>query len=485
MRIEFKKNVLLIGFGAVGRCFLPLLFKKLRVAPARVTVIDMADPGDALRPWLAKGVSFKKMRITPRNLKRTLAICLNPGDLVVDLSRDIDCFAMLDGARARGAFYINASIEGWPQEPAEAAGRRGTMPEYQKYARLLSMKAAWRKGQLTAVLDHGANPGLISHFARRGLLDLAERILRDGLAARRSRKHIEECLAGQAWGPLAMSLGIKAIHCSEIDTQTPEHPKSPREFVGTWSVEGMAEESTASAEIGWGTHEKTFPPGAIVPCYGPQNQIVLPHMGMNTLARSWVPNREFAGMIITHGESFTLSHYLTVCGPGGQACYRPTVCYVYLPPNETMTSLHELRCRGYRLHPERRILRGEIILGQDIMGALLMGHACGAWWTGSILDIGAARRILPGHNATALQVAAGVIAAAAWMVQNPAQGLCFPEDLPCDDILATALPYLGRFVSRPCPWSPLTGIRQFYAGSAENIPDMSDAWQFKNFLVPP
>ena len=32
----------------------------------------------------------------------------------------------------------------------------------------------------TAVLEHGANPGLISHFTKQGLLDIGKKALKDG-----------------------------------------------------------------------------------------------------------------------------------------------------------------------------------------------------------------------------------------------------------------------------------------------------------------
>ncbi|MFA7158269.1 MAG: saccharopine dehydrogenase C-terminal domain-containing protein [Kiritimatiellia bacterium] len=478
----FYKKILLLGYGTVGRCFLPLLMRKVRVTPENVTVIDMADPGGALGPMTRSGIAFKILRITRHNLDRVLAAHAGPGDLIVDLARNIDCFAILARARDRGALYLNASIEGWPPEPGPGQSCAAA-PEYQKYTRLLAMQSSWAQGQPTAVLDHGANPGLISHFARAGLRDLALRALREGRVARRRRKNIENSLANRDWAALALGMGVRVIHCSETDTQTPARPKSDGQFVGTWSVEGLAEESVAPAEIGWGTHEKELPPRATLPYYGPQNQIILPRMGMNTLARSWVPGGEFAGMIITHGESFTLSNLLTLRSPGGAVRYRPSVYYVYLPPNETMASLHELRCRGYRISARRRVMRNEIRRGRDSMGALIMGHAFKSWWTGSILGIDAARRILPGHNATAIQVAAGAVAAAAWIIKNPAEGLRFPEDLPFEEILAAARAWLGKFVSRPCAWSPLDAGRFYRPESAASPADRNCEWQFNSFLI--
>ena len=283
---------------------------------------------------------------------------------------------------------------------------------------------------------------------------------------------------------LARELGVRVIHCSEWDTQRAARPKRPDEFVATWSVEGMWEESISPSEIGWGMHEKWLPPFSTKPENGTANQIILSQMGLNTWVRSWVPDQEIVGMIVTHGESFGLSHALTVL-ENGRPVYRPTVHYAYMPCNDSIVSLHELRCRNYELHPKQRILTDEIVEGMDVVGALIMGHRYQSWWTGSMLSIGAARRKLPHLNATAVQVGAGVMAAVLWAIQNPRRGVCFPEDLPHSEVLRWARPYLGRLVSQPTDWTPLRRHRVYFDENPQAQPDQSDPWQFKNFLFRP
>ncbi len=189
-------------------------------------------------------------------------------------------------------------------------------------------------------------------------------------------------------------------------------------------------------------------------------------------------------MIVTHGESFGISHALTV-RDNGHAVYRPTVHYAYMPCNDSIVSLHELRCRNYELHPKKRILTSEIAEGMDLVGALIMGHRFQSWWTGSALSIAAARRKVPHANATAVQVAAGVMAAALWAIRNPQRGVCFPEDLPHEEVLSDARPYLGRVISEPSDWTPLRRHRVYFDENPQARPDQSDPWQFTNFLFRP
>jgi len=68
--------------------------------------------------------------------------------------------------------------------------------------------------------------------------------------------------------------------------------------------------------------------------------------------------------------------------------------------------------------PDRmRVIKDEIIEGEDILGCLLMGHDFGAWWIGSLLGIHEAREIAPGENATDVQVASAVAAGVHWMIK--------------------------------------------------------------------
>ena len=125
----------------------------------------------------------------------------------------------------------------------------------------------------------------------------------------------------------------------------------------------------------------------------------------------------------------------------------------------------------------------EITTGADTLGALVMGHAYSSWWTGTKLSIDASRRLVPHQNATTMQVAISVVAAVMWMIENPQRGLCIPEDLPHDYVLEIAKPYLGKFISTPSDWNPLKSYSNAFHGYADVSLDLSDPWQFKNFLV--
>jgi len=481
--MRFDGKVLIIGYGSVARCTLPILLKHIQIPYGNITIIDFEDKRSALKKWTNKGVTYLRQRITPENIAVVLSEHLSPGGLLIDLSWNIDAKTIIKWCHDNEVLYINTSVEIWDSLSEIESKDPVEKSLYHRQLSLREMAKDWNGGT-TAVVDHGANPGLITHFVKQALVDISERIIGDNKVSADEAEHLRELVRTSNFAELAMLLKVKVIHCSERDTQITNNPKKVGEFVGTWSIEGLREEGTAPAELGWGTHERTLPPLAFVPSYGPRNQIMLAQMGMNTWVRSWVPDCEIVGMAIRHGEAFGLSDRLTVWNDG-TPIYRPTVHYAYMPCDDTLVSLHELRCRNYEMQPKLRILKDkEIVGGADILGALLMGHEYGFWWCGSILSVEEARKLAPGQNATTVQVAMGVVSAVMWMIENPRKGLCTPEDLPHDYVLKISRPYLGRFISAPSDWNPLKNRKVYFKENPANHHD-DDMWQFNNFLFVP
>jgi homospermidine synthase len=472
----------MIGFGSVAHCTLPILLKHLRVKPSNITVIDFVDQSERLEPWTSQGVSFLRQQIAPENLAEVLGTYLQAGDLLIDLAWNIDCCEILQWCHDHGVLYVNTSVEVWDPYDRSQFSHPTQRTLYARHEGLKRLKESWSEPGPTAVIEHGANPGLISHFTKQALLDIGKRVLSDKKVSGAEAERLTQLLADKVFNELAQLLGVKVIHGSERDTQVTDQPKQVDEFVNTWSVEGFREEGTTTAEMGWGTHEKELPQFAFEHEEGPRNQICLARMGMNTWVRSWVPHYAIRGMVIRHGEAYTISDRLTVW-EDGKAVYRPTVHYAYCPCDAAIASLNEFRGYDYKLQPKLRIMTDEIVEGADILGALVMGHAYNSWWTGTKLSIEESRRISSHQNATTMQVAIAVVASVIWMLEHPACGLCLPEDLPHEYILGIAKPYLGKFISTPSDWTPLQGYTNEFAGYVDPALDTTDPWQFKNFLV--
>ncbi len=460
-------NIVILGYGTIGQCILPLLIDRLESTASRFTVVDRTDPPGALSPYRDAGLRYLNRPIDRDNFVDVLAEVAGGGDLLLNLTMGVDSLAVADWCQDHGVAYVDTALEPWEGFVEDAGLSAGDRTEYALHQRArLHAERHWRDDGPTAIVTHGANPGLVSHFAKAALIAVARGMQLD-FAAPSSRRD---------WARLAQRTGTKVIHISERDTQVSAKPKMPGEFVNTWSIPGFVEEAMMPVELGWGTHERKLPDDALEHERGPRNTIYIDQPAACFQMYSWVPTSgQILGLALPHSENVTLSDYLTL-EANGKPAYRPTVAFVYLPCDGAFASLHETMMSGWREPEEERVIKRDVIDGQDELGVLLLGHGLNGLWYGSQLDIHEARRIVPHSNPTALQVAAGMVAASLWAIENPNAGFREPEDLPYDFVLEAARPYLGRVVCERTDWTPVDQ-RPFI----DAPPEPKDPWQFANF----
>src|SRR5215469_9859439 len=175
--LTFPNKVLLVGFGAVARCTLPILVRHLHIDPKNITILDF-DPNEAaIKPWIEQGMTFVQERVTPENMGSLLGRYVSSGGLLIDLAWNIDCCEIVQWCHDKGVLYVNTSVEIW--DPYAGAENKHPTERtlYWRHMRLRRMIAKWSEPGPTAVLEHGANPGLISHFTKHALLEIADRAI--------------------------------------------------------------------------------------------------------------------------------------------------------------------------------------------------------------------------------------------------------------------------------------------------------------------
>jgi homospermidine synthase len=109
--MKFDGKILFVGYGAVAQCTLPILMKLMKVSPRNITVMDFEDKRKELKPWIAKGVTFIRKRVTQDNLDATAGKYLSAGDILIDLAWNIECGSLLQWCHDRGVLYLNTSTE--------------------------------------------------------------------------------------------------------------------------------------------------------------------------------------------------------------------------------------------------------------------------------------------------------------------------------------------------------------------------------------
>jgi homospermidine synthase len=465
--LTFSKRIVMIGCGSIGEGTIPLLLRHIDMKPDQLTIITADDRGQSTAEEY--GIKFLVEPLTKENYEKILTPMLEKGDFLINLSVDVSTNALIELCQRQGAFYIDTCIEPWLGEYTNLDLSVSERSNYILRDMALGLSAKYEKGP-TAILAHGANPGLVSHFVKRAMMKMAEET---GLKVQTPSSRLE-------WAKLAQKLGIKVIHIAERDTQVSQKPREPGEFVNTWSIDGFYSESSQPAELGWGTHEKAFPFDGGRHGFGCDAAIYLERPGYITRVRSWTPlEGPYQGFLVTHNESISIADYLTVPNGGTAPVYRPTVHYAYHPCDDAVISMHELSGKNGQLQARKRLMMDEIVKGTDELGVLLMGNEKGVYWFGSRLTIDEARRLIPHNNATSLQVTVSVLAGVIWALENPNRGIVEAEYMNFERVLEIASPYLGEVVGVWGDWSPLKDRSLLFN---EDI-DPSDPWQFKNIRV--
>lgn len=373
-------RLVMIGFGSIGQGVLPLILRHINISPDQVTIFTAHDKGRDVAAAL--GVTdFRLQPLTRENYRDHLDPLVTKGAFVLNLAYDVASTALIELCHETGALYLDSCIEPWAGGYYDPNLTPTERSNYGLREQALDINRRNWPNRPTCVVTHGVNPGLVSHFVKEALLNMAQA---NGLPA-------DKPTTREEWAELSMQLGIKTIHIAERDTQVPAIAKKPGEFVNTWSVEAFVGEGSQPAELGWGSHEKAMPQDGRRHPIGSQAAIYLERPGVAARVRSWTPlEGPYHGFLITHGESISIADYLTVRqsnGAGDNVMYRPTVHYAYHPCDAAVMSVHEYCGKGYVLQDNHRLIKDEIASGMDELGVLLCGNDKGVYWYGSRLTI--------------------------------------------------------------------------------------------------
>jgi homospermidine synthase len=476
-KLRHRGRMMLAGNGMVPWCLQPMLLEHVAMDFGDMTIVD-ADPATEARidkRLIAAGARFVCRDINADNAAATVAEFAGDGGTVIQLTTGIDsgfiagvCAQFGTGERGSGVRLIDASNEVWPRFTPPEAGYGGGLLDHTLYAREHQVRQAarsWRRGTGTYLGGMGANPGLISVWARQALADQAQFLLtaQPPLLGGDQRPAVQEALDAGDWARLARAIGVQVIADSEVDSTAGTYPRPFGADMCTWSPEGYGEEAGwMVVQLGWGTAQMRRPDGALSFDYGPGGMVVLPRLACETLAIGWTPRYgNHIGFVVPHGENVTLTDALTVRGGDGEALWNPSVWYIYRPPDAAVASLLEFQGRGWKMGtPLVALTDDHIRSGSDCLGALSVGPPVG-WYAGADTTEEHVRAVFAGcdpstFNATTAQVAAGVLAGLYCLAEYPNEGYITPEfvaDHYREQTLRLIGPYVGGLVSVPTdPW---------------------------------
>jgi homospermidine synthase len=476
------RKVILLGCGGVGKCALYYLPRFLRVSYDQVVIIDRQITPKSfptVQHALKKGAKYIHFTITARNFEHLLThtIKCNTGDIILDLTTRTDCNALFRICRRLQLHYINTSVE--QSEVQELSSVDHIWMQHAKIREIAERTKHY--GSATTCIEMGMNPGLISIFVKQGILDIARYIIKhkqthtkqDAFVLKSLRAYVKT----RDYRRIGELLQINTIHCSEIDTQTYEVGHQ-RAFLNTWSCLGLVDEAFENVEVSMGTHEKDVPfqkkdVKEIVP-----GLVTIAKPSSRTMFRSYLPKNidretgktefmEIKGPAIHHGEVVSLNRFLAT------DTWVPTMHYVYQMAPQTKKALHDMsekqlidisndtrKWKVLNMHDDQ-------LNGTDNVGAtffLATNPITGerkpwAYWCGTMLDTHYTSHVLKDKyfGPTTIQVIAGMLSAAKYVLRYPDKGLLFPEDIPESFILKHARRYLGNVFSGPIEGCKIRG----------------------------
>lgn len=465
--LTIPKKIIFVGFGSIAESFVALLLQTQNLDNTQIVAIDPVSP--PLYDFFRSKLDLKliQVELTKNNLRDVITPLVDRESFLINLSTDVSSLELIGICHAAGALYLDTCIEPWPggyNDPKQPMAQR---TNYYLREQMLDLKKSLGAGP-TAVVAHGANPGLVSHFVKQALVNLAKEISPNFIHPK--------CKAD--WASLSRKLGVKVIHIAEYDSQTSILPKAKGEFVNTWSVNGFISEAQQPAELGWGSHEATLPEYGAEHQSGCKAAIYIEKPGATIQVKTWTPyDQETLGFLVTHNEAISIADFLTCVSDSDT--YRPTVHYAYRPSDDAVLSILEWLGKSRKDPSLKRVLKSkDISQGSDHLGVLLMGHEKGCYWHGSTLSIDQARELSPLNTATTLQVAAGVLSGYLWALNHPYSGLVEAEDMDYEEVLSYANPYLGGLKDFFSDWNPVKNDPGTFG-----IQNKKDVWQFSNFIV--
>jgi homospermidine synthase len=317
--IPWTGRLLIIGLGTVGRGLLPLLRRHFNSNIAIVAI----DPDRRNRAVAESyGVEFQQTALTAENFRAAIDAVFagSSGKFIVNVSTNVSSLSIVDHAHRIGALYVDTTIDPWPGVYFNADLPAVERSNYLLRHSLLSTREQWSGGP-TAVSCCGANPGAASWFVKQALLNLSKDLGHPNSNPSNSSE----------WAELMMKLGVKGVHIAERDWQIPRVPASPATLTNTWSAEGFLAESLQAAELGWGTHELSFPHDGIRFGFGSDAAILINKPSASVKVWTWTPTAGgHHAHLITYNEALSIADYFTVMDEG-DVRFRPTCHYAYRP----------------------------------------------------------------------------------------------------------------------------------------------------------
>ena len=171
--VKFGGRLVFVGFGSVGQGSLPLLLRHIDMPYDRISIVTGDERGRAEAAHY--GIKFQVTPLTRENYRAVLEPHIGPGDFLLNLSVDVSSVALVELCCERGAMYLDTCIEPWLGGYTDQSVSPSHRSNYGLREAVLGMRKKYKDAP-TIIPTHGANPGLISHWVKQAMVNLARDI---------------------------------------------------------------------------------------------------------------------------------------------------------------------------------------------------------------------------------------------------------------------------------------------------------------------
>lgn len=463
--IKFEGRIVQFGFGAVGKSFYEKLSREIKFNENKYYVIT-ANP-DEFHAYINLGgmtENFKTCEVTRENFREVFGPYLGEGDLLIDFADTVGTGDICAWCAKQNIMYLNTGEADWPDHWycifEENEKKRALQREYSRTE---------GKCKYPIVLQHGNNPGLVSHFVKAGIAYIAQKQFRGD-------KTLKTLVRQGKFNEAAQALGLRMIHVNDVDLQEISDAYSDKNLYSTWCTDSFWFEMLSEATASIGTHEETDYKEECNFVDKEAGKLEFQKLAADKKGKTYYPGGVFTGHLVPHEETITIAQNLEV-KEKGKVVYRPTVLFLYEPCAHASRYFAQAKVNDYPnpdpLKPAdcevpggRTIIRGyeypqkfeivyqeKIASGTEYVGVLFLGEKFKPVWVGNRVEtdyLYKNKRDSYWQTPTITPVAMSALAAVCWMLKHKDKGgIYFPDDIPeYASIIKTAEKYISKTIYR-------------------------------------
>lgn len=437
--IEFRNRIVQLGFGAVGKSFFEKVSNEIKFDKDKYFVISREELEYTFFLELGGNIgNFIVADINRNNYKEIFSKYLNEGDFLIDFADGVGTRDFTEWCANKNVFYLNTGETDWDDN------WYNIFEENLKKNKLRNeLKQNRNVNKYPIVLQHGNNPGLVSHFIKKGLEYIVKRQFKNN-------ERFNNLLKENKFNELAKELDLKEIHVNDNDYQKVRDEFDENKLYSTWSIDSFFFEMLSEATANIGTSEKIDYEKECKNIDLKNGFMEFKDIALNKIGETYYPKGKFEGFIVPHEETITIAKSLEVKS-NENIIYRPTVLFIYSPCDFAIKYLEKARInnytninkteniddvvvRGFKYPKKYEILYKENIKsGTEYVGVLLLGSNFKPVWIGNRIKkkfLYKNKKNSFWQTPTITPVSMSALSAMCWMIKNKDRGgIYFPDDI--------------------------------------------------------